>query len=92
VFSKKHQRGIMKKVLHFSSNLPASLGLRSVQRIRGPSLPHGLTALERDIGAGPRAALVVGDTQRLVTVYIVGTHDYAMNHYLRALDERIDTE
>ena len=89
-FSKKHQRAVIRKVEHFAANLPASLGLKTVQPIRNaPPRPDGGRAFELDIGAGPRAALVVFEPSQKVVVYLVGGHDYAYSHYLSALERRM---
>ena len=89
-FSKKHQLAIIRKVEHFAANLPASLGLKTVQPISdAPPLPDGGRAFELDIGAGPRAALVVFQSGQKVVVYLVGGHDYAYSHYISALERRM---
>lgn len=89
-FSKRFQGSIVRKVEHIAANLPASLSLRGVQPVKGQSgldIPGQL--YELDIGSGARAAFVLHSEPDRLVVYLVGHHDYARSHYLRAAVERL---
>jgi mRNA-degrading endonuclease RelE of RelBE toxin-antitoxin system len=90
-FSTRFQRTIIRKVEHIAQNLPSSLRLKGVQRIRGQeTLQISARLFELDVGSGPRVAFALYDNRELLTVYLVGTHDYAKVNYLRAATERLE--
>jgi mRNA-degrading endonuclease RelE of RelBE toxin-antitoxin system len=90
VFSKDFQKAIRHKVEHVANNIPSSLKLRSVQPIRDQEqISVGGTLYELDIGSGPRVAFVVDNETSTLTVYMVGTHDYAYSNYLKLALKRL---
>lgn len=92
VFSKGFRMTIKRKVEKIASNIPESLKLSSVQPIKGQ---EGLAIqgriYELDIGSGARAAFVINVDKQTLTVYMVGTHDYAYENYLKLATKRLET-
>ncbi len=90
VFPKRFQDTIRKKLQRIAEGWPQTAHLHSVQPIRGQeSLGFQGQLFEVDIGSGPRAAILIDPALQTVTVYVVGTHDYAKEHYLKAAEERL---
>ena len=90
-FSKRFKHVIIRKVEHIAQNLPSSLRLKGIQRVRGQErLQISGRLFELDVGAGPRVAFALYDDLQLLVVYLVGTHDYAKANYLRAAAERLE--
>ena len=91
VFSHRFQRTIISKVTNVAQNLPTSLNLRTIQRIRGQqTLGFEGTLFELDVGAGPRVAFRLDEERELLIVYLVGNHDYCRDNYLRAAENRLE--
>lgn len=89
-FPKRFQETIRKKLQLIAQGWPQTQRLSSVQPIRGQeNLGFSGQLFEVDIGSGPRAAILVDPALQTVTVYMVGTHDYAKEHYLQAAEERL---
>ncbi|MCH8087524.1 MAG: hypothetical protein IIC81_06685 [Chloroflexi bacterium] len=89
VFSHKHRRALINKIRHVADNLPQSLRLKTVQPIRGAPADMAGRLFELDVGSGPRVAFVLYEEQKLLVVYLIGTHDYAKANYLRAAERRL---
>ena len=81
---------IKRKVEKIASGIPETLKLSSIQLIRGQ---QGLAIqgrlYELDIGSGARAAFVINVDKQTLTVYMVGTHDYAYENYLKSAAKRL---
>lgn len=91
MFSEKEQRAILKKVNQVVEGLPESLKQKTVEPIRGATafLSGNKDAIKVKIGSGNRAAIVLDHDLQSAIVYMVGKHDYAYDHYLSALNERL---
>jgi hypothetical protein len=89
-FPKRFQATIRRKLQTIAAGWPQSARLKSVQPIRGQeNLGIQGQLFEVDIGAGPRAGILVDSIRQVITVYLVGTHDYAKANYLKAADRRL---
>jgi mRNA-degrading endonuclease RelE of RelBE toxin-antitoxin system len=89
-FPKDFQKTIKHKVEHIAISIPISLKLKSIQPIRDQEQISVRGDLyELDIGSGPRVAFCVDDENKIVTVFMVGTHDYAYSNYLKLASKRL---
>lgn len=90
LFSKRFQRIIRDKIKKVADSLPVSLRLNSVQPIRNQEeLGFRDELYELDVGKGPRVAFVLYRDRQLMVIYMIGTHDYAMQNYLKLASERL---
>jgi mRNA-degrading endonuclease RelE of RelBE toxin-antitoxin system len=93
VFSKDFRRTIKRKVENIAANIPASLKLRSVQPVKWQdTINVAGTLYELDIASGAKVAFCVDDERRVLTVYMVGKHDYAYSNYLTLASERLKVD
>ena len=91
VFDRRFRKAIINKVEHIAQNLPTSLTLRTIQRIRGQAALGFIgTLFELDVGSGPRVAFRLDEERELLMVYLVGNHDYCRDNYLRAAEDRLE--
>lgn len=91
VFDRRFRTTIISKVTHIALNLPTSLRLRTIQRIRGQeALGYAGILFELDVGSGPRVAFRLDEDREMLIVYLVGTHDYCRENYLRAAENRLE--
>jgi hypothetical protein len=89
-FSKDFTKTIKRKVEHIAKDIPTSLKLRSVQPIkRQDELDIDGSLYELDIASGAKVAFKVDDVKKVLTVYLVGTHNYAFSNYLIAASSRL---
>ena len=90
IFPMNLRRTIVRKIEHIAANIPGSLRLKSVQPVKEQqALSLQGRLYELDIGRGIRAAFVLSDDQEHLVVYLVGNHDYALENYLKAAEERL---
>ena len=87
----KLRRMILDKLKKVAGNLPQSLNMKTVEPVRGSDrlgLPGRFFKLE--VTSGYRAAFVLYDDTQLMTVYLVGNHDYAKKFYTKAAVQRLE--
>lgn len=90
VFSVDFRKTIKRKVEHIATNIPVSLRLETVTYIAGQdTLGINGKLYELDIGHGAKAAFLIEDDKKVLTVYMVGKHNYAYSNYLMAASERL---
>ena len=90
-FSKKFKITIRDKVKNVAANWPNSRNLRTIVRVRGQeALGYLDNVFELKVGSGPRVAFVVDEEQQLFRIYMVGTHEYCKDNYLKALRQRVE--
>lgn len=90
VFSPRFRKTIKRKVENIANNIPVSLKLRTVTLIKGQdTIAVRGTLYELDIASGEKVAFSIEDDKKILTVYMVGKHEYAYSNYLRAASERL---
>lgn len=89
-FSPRFRKTIKRKVEHIANNIPVSLKLRTVTLIQGQdTLDVKGTLYELDIASGEKAAFSIEHDRKVLTVYMVGKHNYAYLNYLKLASERL---
>jgi mRNA-degrading endonuclease RelE of RelBE toxin-antitoxin system len=89
-FSVPFKKTIKRKVEHIAANIPVSLRLETVTLIAGQdTLGINGNLYELDVAHGAKVAFLIEDNKKLLTVYMVGKHNYAYSNYLRLASERL---
>lgn len=90
VFSLRFRKAIKHKVEKIANNIPVSLNLQTVTPVKGQdTIAVKGTLYELDIASGAKVAFSIEDDKKLLTVYMVGKHDYAYLNYLKLASERL---
>ena len=90
MFSARDRQRLRDKVRDVAANIPESLNLKTVSRLRGAQLAPGVQgAYELRIGSGYRVGFLLLPESSTLKVYLAGTHDYANKNFLSALERRV---
>jgi mRNA-degrading endonuclease RelE of RelBE toxin-antitoxin system len=89
-FSVPFRKTIKRKVEHIAANIPVSLRLGTVTPVGGQeALGISGNLYELDIAHGAKVAFLIEDDKKVLTVYMVGKHNYAYSNYLTLASERL---